>query len=170
MFSKYIFSRRSGTTIIFAALISAGTLFPGGLRANVPEPFNVSMANVPTVIFKILGNKLLFTTGGSFQTHLYVTEGTPETTSLLKTGRFAISDAVELNNQLFFYAADDSLLVLEGGSGFELWKTDGTADGTVIAKDIFPGEDLTMDYGDFVGIGPIGIYMAGSSNPTNFFS
>ena len=39
----------------------------------------------------------------------------------------------EFNGSLYFSAKD--------GNGMELWKTDGTASGTVIVKDIYPGSD-----------------------------
>ncbi|MCR6720165.1 MAG: hypothetical protein NVV59_07625 [Chitinophagaceae bacterium] len=38
----------------------------------------------------------------------------------------------KVNNQVFFGAND-------GTNGMELWKSDGTASGTVLVKDIFPG-------------------------------
>ena len=43
-----------------------------------------------------------------------------------------LSSAVNVNGVLFFSAAD-------GVSGRELWKSDGTAAGTVMVKDIRPG-------------------------------
>ena len=44
----------------------------------------------------------------------------------------AALEAPDVNGTLFF-AADD------GGHGRELWKSDGTAAGTVLVKDINPG-------------------------------
>ena len=38
----------------------------------------------------------------------------------------------DINGTLFFHASDDT-------SGWELWKSDGTAAGTVLVKDINPG-------------------------------
>src|SRR6185369_9240828 len=38
-------------------------------------------------------------------------------------------------NGVLYFAADD------GVHGRELWKTDGTAPGTVLVKDIYPGSD-----------------------------
>ncbi len=44
-----------------------------------------------------------------------------------------IRDMEIVGNQLFFTAND-------GSSGYELWKTDGTTNGTVLVKDIRKGE------------------------------
>ena len=46
------------------------------------------------------------------------------------------SDLTNVNGALFF-SANDSL-----ASGFELWKSDGTAAGTMMVKDIEPGPTL----------------------------
>ncbi|MGL5094852.1 MAG: hypothetical protein ACRDD1_04650, partial [Planctomycetia bacterium] len=45
----------------------------------------------------------------------------------------SIGQPVEVGGLLFFRANDGS------GTGVELWKSDGTAAGTVLVKDIFPG-------------------------------
>ena len=47
----------------------------------------------------------------------------------------------ELNGQLYF-AADDAV------HGRELWKSDGTAEGTVLLRDLRPGEGYQFPYGD----------------------
>ncbi|WP_161604374.1 ELWxxDGT repeat protein [Roseiconus nitratireducens] len=47
-----------------------------------------------------------------------------------------IDSAVELGGETFFVADD-------GKSGSELWKTDGTAEGTVLVKDLLPGPDTS---------------------------
>lgn len=64
---------------------------------------------------------------------LVVTDGTEAGTQRIKTfyqtGR---SDMITLNNELLFAFSD-------GFSGAELWKTDGTKEGTVLIRDIMPG-------------------------------
>ena len=45
------------------------------------------------------------------------------------------SDLTNVNGTLYFQADD-------GVHGFELWKSDGTAAGTVMVKDINPGGEL----------------------------
>ncbi len=49
------------------------------------------------------------------------------------------TDLTNVNGTLFFVADD-------GTHGNELWKSDGTADGTVMVKDITPGNDGSFSY------------------------
>jgi ELWxxDGT repeat protein len=51
----------------------------------------------------------------------------------LAFGLFSIAHLTDVNGTLFFEATDG------GGSGFELWKSDGTVPGTVLVQDINPG-------------------------------
>lgn len=58
--------------------------------------------------------------------------------SILSNGEFGESytdrDFVVFNDELYFIATD-------GPHGLEVWKSDGTADGTVMLKDIYPGSN-----------------------------
>jgi trimeric autotransporter adhesin len=100
----------------------------------------------------ILNNKLFFSGGNrDYGSELWSTDGTNAGTNFIKdinqlkagtqTGSQNISGSAYLNGMFLFSAADDT-------NGLELWKTDGTSDGTVMIKDIFPG--------------------GGSSNPNQF--
>jgi ELWxxDGT repeat protein len=52
---------------------------------------------------------------------------------------------LQVANGLLFFAADDGL------TGYELWKSDGTEEGTTLVKDIWPGEATSnLSSSDFV--------------------
>ncbi len=66
----------------------------------------------------------------------YRLDGTPSGITLLKTFRFQGSqlEAIKFNNMIYFDPIDSAIAF-----GRELWKTDLTAAGTVMVKDIYPG-------------------------------
>jgi ELWxxDGT repeat protein len=66
---------------------------------------------------------------------LYRSDGTTAGTVALRTFGFGASNLADVSGLLFF-AADDA-----GPAGRELWKSDGTAEGTALVSDIFPGRD-----------------------------
>jgi ELWxxDGT repeat protein len=81
--------------------------------------------------------KLIFSGMGPNGAELYVTDGTPAGTSMLKdiyTGLLSShpKSMVLVNDQVFFFAET-------ADAGLELWKTNGTPVGTVRIKDINPG-------------------------------
>ncbi len=99
--------------------------------------------------FTILNDAFYFFSDDMIINHpdmeLYKSNGTASGTHIVKqinpTG-WAIpyvtgSPLVASNNELFFTADD-------GVHGFELWKSDGTADGTQMVKDINSGESQTI--------------------------
>lgn len=86
---------------------------------------------------------------------LYVSDGTTSGTSMLKdinlNGTSLINHITKVGNSVFFVAtAGES----GGNTGVELWRTDGTEDGTVLVKDIAPGRDssLPQDLVDASGV------------------
>lgn len=93
-------------------------------------------------LFTRIGDRAFFranaSTSPSTGTELWVTDGTDAGTMLLKDifpGSSSSSplNLVNVNGTLFFAAADGTT----GGTfGTELWKSDGTAAGTVLVKDI----------------------------------
>ncbi|MCX2742662.1 T9SS type A sorting domain-containing protein [Mangrovivirga sp. M17] len=71
----------------------------------------------------------------------WISDGTETGTKLLKDIYPGIKSGVPsqfesnyaiMNNELYFIAND-------GNTGLELWKTDGTEEGTVLVKDLYPG-------------------------------
>ena len=90
--------------------------------------------------FTVFNNALYFISDdqifSNLNDELYISDGTKAGTRILKdlksNGSGAVGYLVNSGNQLFF-AGDD------GQHGTELWKSNGTATGTVQVKDITPG-------------------------------
>lgn len=102
----------------------------------------------PSFFSKTSNNLLLFTANdGVHGTELWKTDGTTVGTSLVKdiypgsTTSFSsgVGDnfILSANNISYFVAMDHN-------NGFELWKTDGTATGTSLIKDINPGTNSSL--------------------------
>jgi ELWxxDGT repeat protein len=101
------------------------------------------------------GNTLFFIANdGAHGDELWASNGTAAGTGMLKdinpsSGAFASGDSndlVDVNGTLFFAAND-------GTHGTELWKSNGSAAGTVLVKDIFPGssESSLSEFAEFQG-------------------
>ena len=69
-----------------------------------------------------------------------VLSGTPVNLDLNSLGGSAPSDFVQLGNMWYFVATDNT-------HGRELWKTDGTEQGTEIVVDLHAGEESSFPYG-----------------------
>jgi ELWxxDGT repeat protein len=78
-----------------------------------------------------LGNRLIY----SIDNQLFVSDGTGDGTHLIaELERFFIRGLTATRSLVFFIGYHDKY-------GWELWRTDGTAKGTVMVKDICPGPD-----------------------------
>ncbi|WP_428306422.1 ELWxxDGT repeat protein [Lacipirellula sp.] len=90
--------------------------------------------------FCVVGDWLYFLTPASNSVQLWRTDGTEAGTQVVKTISTIASSGISTNehrlkniNGTLFFKAND------GVSGPELWKSDGTAAGTMLVRDIRPG-------------------------------
>jgi ELWxxDGT repeat protein len=126
-------------------------------RPYVPPPSQVPDSSFPSSLVEF-NDKLYFSANdGEIGSELYVSDGTTEGTQLVKdidpgTNDYGYSNSsspynlVEFKDKLYFSANNREV-------GNELYVSDGTAEGTQLLVDIYPGEN---NYG------------ANSSSPGNF--
>lgn len=107
------------------------------------KDFNSGVINSEFYSFAIFNNKLYFyTDDGINGRELWSSDGTSNGTSMVKDIYSGLSSSqpknytpsmiVIINNKLYFSATD-------GINGSELWESDGTFNGTIMIKDIYPG-------------------------------
>jgi len=78
------------------------------------------------------GSDLIFTGVSARGTGLYITNGSAAGTTVLDTGFEAVDDVAAFGNTILFSAG-------LGGSGLELWSSDGTAGAATLVKEIETG-------------------------------
>jgi ELWxxDGT repeat protein len=156
---------RSNFSISYALAVGMKSVFAGYDTTNGNELWVTDGTNVGTVLLKslepgsassypnliaTLGSKAVFTaTTSATGTELWVTDGTAVGTVMLKDinpgtpsslDQFGSSQFRTVGSRIFFVAND-------GTHGNELWVTDGTAAGTVLAADVVPGAGGPSDFG-----------------------
>jgi ELWxxDGT repeat protein len=85
-------------------------------------------------------------TDGVHGAELWRSDGTVEGTYMVKdifpnvnqNGIGPAPHSLLLWNEILYFAAHDGYSASDGGHGFELWRSDGTAEGTFMIKDIHP--------------------------------
>ena len=138
------------TTSILLGLIAS--ILPSLILANDSTPIQIninttsynSSSSDPRSFVEADGRYFFTANDGVTGRELWVTDGTPTGTSLVKninvdagspSGYSSPSDLQVLNGKVYFNADDGS------GAGRELWVSDGTADGTYMVKDIWSLND-----------------------------
>jgi ELWxxDGT repeat protein len=123
-------------------------IYPGSMGSR-PEGFVVHQGSIYFIARDEDGDEL-WTTDGTAAGTVQITDINPGSGDSLM--RFTKADdfwrpAMISVGQWLYFAADD------GESGFELWRSDGTAAGTKRVKDIFRGPDSGIEAPRFVAVG-----------------
>lgn len=122
----------------------AGTVlfksFPVNSNSNVPLiyvnfDFNTT---TQTLTYPLFNGNFFFSANGSEGNELWMSDGTPTGTRIVKDINPGPGDAIVRGSYMYtstglYFAATDGI------NGNELWKTDGTVSGTAMVKDINPG-------------------------------
>jgi ELWxxDGT repeat protein len=144
---------RLGSTVFFSATLDGfGTELwktDGTAAGTTPiTDINPGPGSSSPQLLTVVGDRLYFAADdGVHGTELWTSDGTAGGTHLVKDinpngsgfaptgspfGQPGLFELVAVGDTLFFTADD-------GVSGIELWKSDGSADGTVLVRDINPG-------------------------------
>lgn len=119
---------------------TGGTMMVKDIKTGGPVPMNGSYPQQLT----LAGNLVFFSAdNGTNGRELWKSDGTAAGTALVKDVLPGSAGAISFNAWerspltesagLLFFTAND------GTNGYELWKSDGTAAGTMMVKDIYPG-------------------------------
>lgn len=131
----------------------SGTLWrTDGTAEGTVEVVNPRPNGHPNISsLRALNDKLIFTArGDNTGVELYVSDGTAEGTHMITDLNQGVSGSgasflFELNDHLYFYGSDGNDTSDSNQHSYELFKTDGTAEGTVLVKDINPTDNASSD-------------------------
>ncbi len=136
-------STPSITNLYISDGTTAGTMVlknfnPGGVISNAQ----------PGHFTKVANNKIVFTAKtATVGEELWVTDGTPQGTSLLMNINPGTADFLTWNDGFTNFHSDGQrayFFANDGIHGAELWTSDGTPAGTMMVKDINPGLGKSM--------------------------
>jgi len=113
------------------------------------KEINASGSSCPKDLTNVNGTLFFRADDGAHGDELWKSDGTPENTVLVKDINLGSADSLgswsdtltNVNGTLFFSAND-------GTHGYELWQSDGTAENTVLVKDVLTGSDGS--YADYL--------------------
>jgi ELWxxDGT repeat protein len=138
--------------LVFAAQIQAAPVFTSELVANLPVVDGPILSSNPGPGVEMSGFFYFFATDGALGRELWRTDGTAAGTTLVKDIRpgseGSPTDASNAGDtgQLFLVGSTIFFIADDGVHGKELWKSDGTPAGTVLAVDLTPGPADTNFY------------------------
>lgn len=121
---------------------SGGVWMSDGTEDGTKQVYNTSVGGNHCA-----ANGKFFFEVKNFYSYLYVTDGTQNGTQSLSEVYFP-HNFVSLNNVIYFTGSD-------GYHGQELWRSDGTAGGTFVLKDIRPGIDSSAPHNEVVVNGKV---------------
>lgn len=144
---KVVFAGNDGSGGGTEPWITDGTAAGTKLLADINSPAEGTFWNDPPGAFTAVGSLVYFSADdGVHGTELWRTDGTTAGTTMVKdiaTGTYNSFDGPRPDSSWpsgivpfaggILFSADD------GVNGAELWKSDGTASGTVLVKDLVPG-------------------------------
>jgi ELWxxDGT repeat protein len=142
-------------------------------KSNGTGPGTIQFKSVPQGAGSLTpaGGIMYLVIGGGYGIglELYKTNGTDAGTVLIKNIAPDGQDSrpqnlLDVDGALYFTAEDGQLPWSSDGHGRELWKSDGTSAGTVLVKDIFPGEESSVP-GDLLSLN--GRVLFAASDPDN---
>lgn len=116
---------------------------------------DVGQSSSHPAAFTALNGNLVFAATVSMQRYLFISDGTPEGTtqlSALVATYYSTETMLNVGGTVFFMGL--------GEGGYELWKTDGTAAGTTLVKDINPGDAGNSFPGQFAEMGGLLYFVA----------
>ncbi len=140
----------------------------GTVKVREIDPSDVGGLTATTQLFDVNGILVFAADDGSRGNELWRSDGTEENTLLVR--EFTPGEQGNLSSVAFFAKHEDWLYFTandeDAGLGHELWRTNGTARGTTMVRDIFEGIDdgfpvFTQSVGDY-------IYFAATDGVTGF--
>ena len=131
---------------------------------SIVKDINPTGGSNPNYFSKTSTNKIRFVADdGTHGSELWETDGTTSGTFMIKDLNPGIDGGIFINqvppmltiNNISYYEGTDN------NTGYELWKTDGTASGTTLVKDINPGGAHSRHIGAIIEINGILYFCVG---------